>query len=284
MRLFTDKKITWQGEPFTLNSPGLKKGEMLPALPDFSAALPGAPSPCLALSPPLFTNSLADGPLSAGTLLAPEGGAKPPLLAVLSRGYLTSLSEAHSAPCLRLLALDDVPQGRLSLTPRRSGPAVAWVTVSDKGSVGLREDKSGPAIAELAEQSLEPRCLRGFILPDEIHRLRALVADLALTQGYDLIITSGGTGLTPRDITPEALLPLIEKRLPGLEQAMMQSSLAVTPRGALSRAVCGSIGSSLLVTLPGSTKAVRENLQAVLGALAHGLEKLQGSGADCGRH
>lgn len=282
MRLFTDKQSTWQGEAFSLNSPGCKKGEIISALPSFAAMQPGAPSCCLALPPQLFMNSLADGPLPAGALLAPGSG-EPPLFAVLARGYQAYLSDAHSAPCLSLLALQDIPSGDLSLVPQRAGLALAWVTVSDKGSLGLREDKSGPAIALLAEQNLNLRCLRGFIVPDEIHRLRALVADLALTQGYDLIISSGGTGLTPRDITPEALLPLIEKRLPGLEQAMMQSSLAVTPRGALSRAVCGSIGSSLLITLPGSTKAVSENLQAVLGALAHGVEKLQGSGVDCGR-
>lgn len=264
-----------QGEALVLESPGLKKGRTL-LLSPFKLIGPEA---CAVLPPEIFLDSLATGPLPVGMVLAHEGR---PLLAVLSRFYLPQDGDAHSAPCLRLLALDDAPAGMLTLTPQSGGPALAWVTVSDKGSVGQREDASGPAIADMLEGSMRLRCANGYIVPDETYRLRSLVLDLALTQGYDLIITSGGTGLTPRDITPEALLPVVEKRLSGLEQAMLQASLAVTPRGALSRPVCGTVGSSLLITLPGSTKAVRENLQAILGALGHGLEKLQGSPVDCG--
>lgn len=275
MRLNTDLAPVRRGEALNLESPGLKKGRTLIVSP-FSL---DGPEPCAALPPELFLNSLSTGPLPVGAVLALDSR---PLLAVLSRFYLPRAGDAHSAPCLRLVALDDVPAGPLSLRPQISGPALAWVTVSDKGAVGLREDASGPAIAAALESAVRLRCANGYIVPDDIHRLRSLVLDLALTQGYDFIITSGGTGLTPRDITPEALAPIIEKRLPGLEQAMMQGSLAVTPRGALSRAVCGSVGSSLLITLPGSVKAVRENLSAILSALEHGLEKLQGSPADCG--
>lgn len=275
MRFNTEFAPVRQGEVLVLESPGLKKGQTLIA----SLARLSGPEPCAVLPPELFLNSLATGPLPVGMLLALDSR---PLLAVLSRFYSPQDGDAHSAPSLRLLALDDVPAGSLSLIPQSGGPALAWVTVSDKGSVGRREDASGPAVAAMLESSMRLRCANGYIVPDEIHRLRAMVLDLALTQGYDFIITSGGTGLTPRDITPEALLPIIEKRLSGLEQAMMQSSLAVTPRGALSRSVCGAVGSSLLVALPGSAKAVHENLAVILGALGHGLEKLQGSPADCG--
>lgn len=275
MRLNTDLAPVRQGEAIVLEFPGLKKGDTLIASP---FRLNG-PEPCAVLPPQIFLDSLATGPLPVGMTLALDSR---PLLSVLSRFYLPQDADAHSAPCLRLLALNDVPAGPLRLVPQSGGPALAWVTVSDKGAVGLREDASGPAIAAALESAMRLRCANGYIVPDDIYRLRSLVLDLALTQGYDFIITSGGTGLTPRDITPEALLPLIEKRLPGLEQAMMQASLAATPRGALSRAVCGSVGASLLVTMPGSAKAVHENIQAVLGALGHGLEKLQGSPVDCG--
>lgn len=277
MRLFTQLSPVWKGEIFRLESPGLEKGRVLLALPATAAA----PGPAYAQLPPeLFLNSLPGGPLSAGTSLLLEGRR---VLAVLSRGYLEQEGDAHSQPCLRLRALETLPKGPLDLTPSRGGPALAWVTVSDKGCLGQRQDESGPAMLELCAAALPLRCATGFVVPDEIHRLRSLVLDLALTQGYDLILTSGGTGLTPRDITPEALLPLIEKRISGLEQAMLAKSLSVTPRGALSRPVCGSVGQSLVLTLPGSARAVRENLEAVLPALGHGLEKLQGSTADCGR-
>ena len=275
MRLNAATPPLWQGELIDFDLPGLKKGQSLVAA---SAALHGQ-EPCAVLPPAALLDFLATGPLSAGTVLALDFK---PVLAVTSRFFTPQEGDRHSLPCVRLLALEDLPGGRLALKPQRSGPALAWVTVSDKGALGLREDASGPALASLLEGAMQLRCASGYIVPDEIYRLRALVLDLALTQGYDFIITSGGTGLTPRDITPEALLPLIEKRLPGLEQAMMQASLAATPRGALSRTVCGSIGASLLLTLPGSSKAVRENLEAVLGALGHGLEKLQGSPVDCG--
>lgn len=280
MRLFFQLKPLWQGESLVLESPGLKKGQILLALPALPALARPEGALCATLPPALFLNSLPSGPLSAGTTLLLDGR---PVLAVLSRGFLEQADDAHSQPCLRLLALEDLPPGPLGLLPSRGGPALAWVTVSDKGCLGQRQDESGPALAGLCAAALPLRCASGFIVPDEIHRLRSLVTDLALNQGYDLIITTGGTGLTPRDITPEALLPLIEKRLAGLEQAMLAKSLSITPRGALARPLCGSLGQSLLLTLPGSLKAVRENLEAVLPVLGHGLEKLQGSTDDCGR-
>lgn len=274
LNAYMAENAVWRGDPIQAESTGARKNQILLAGPVASPYIQ------MFMPPEVFIPALATAPLAVGTALFHKDK---PLLAVVSRHYIPLNGETHSVPCLRLRALDDLPEGSLELVPQRSGPALAWVTVSDKGAVGLRTDESGPAIAGMVSGAMHLRCHNGYIVPDDAHRLRSLVADLALAQGYDLVITSGGTGLTPRDITPEALAPLIEKRLSGLEQAMLQSSLSVTPRGALSRPLCGSIGASLLVALPGSTKAVRENLAAVLGALGHGLEKLQGSLVDCGR-
>jgi molybdenum cofactor synthesis domain-containing protein len=119
------------------------------------------------------------------------------------------------------------------------------------------------------------------VLPDEERRIRALLTHLALEDGFDLICTTGGTGVAPRDVTPEATLSVIEKRMAGFERAMTAASLAKTPRAAVSRAVCGTLGGALILNLPGSPKAVRECLAAVLPAVAHTIEKLQGDPADC---
>ncbi len=169
----------------------------------------------------------------------------------------------------------------LQLTPRREGFALAWITLSDKGSVGERVDSSGPSIEAIIQENLQLSHSQGFILPDEASALRALLTELALGQGYDIICTTGGTGLSPRDVTPEATLAVIDKRLPGFEQCMMQTSLAKTPHAALSRAVVGTIGQSICLNLPGSRKAVDENLRAVVPALKHALDKLQGDTTDC---
>ncbi|MFR4119047.1 MAG: molybdenum cofactor biosynthesis protein B [Bilophila wadsworthia] len=157
------------------------------------------------------------------------------------------------------------------------------ITLSDKGAAGLRVDESGPLMAADTRAKL-PLCHeQGFMIPDDPQTLRPLVMELALGQGYDLILTSGGTGLAPRDTTPEALLPIFERRLPGFEQAMMQASLAKTPTAAISRAVAGTLGRTIVITLPGSRKAVSENLAAILPALGHALEKLHGDPSDCGK-
>ena len=102
-------------------------------------------------------------------------------------------------------------------------------------------------------------------------------------QGYDLVISTGGTGLSPRDLTPEALIPILDRRLPGFEQVMMAASLEKTPRAVLSRALAGTVGETLLFALPGSRRAALENLEVVLEAVPHALEKLGGDMSDCGR-
>ena len=188
----------------------------------------------------------------------------------------------HALQCLMTRALVDLPVGEISLETRRTGRALAWVTLSDKGSQGMRDDTSGPAMAALVADTL-PLChSQGFLLPDDAVQLRALLVDLALNQGYDVICTSGGTGVGPRDISPQVTSAVLDYPLPGFSMAMMQASLAKTPHAAISRAVAGVLGQSIIINLPGSRKAVVENLEAVLPALPHALDKLHGDPADCG--
>ena len=179
-------------------------------------------------------------------------------------------------------AVSDIPEGTYALNAERVGCALAVITLSDKGFAGLREDESGPALLDRTRGELLLCHERRFLLPDEPARLRALVLELA-GQGYDLVISTGGTGLSPRDLTPEALIPVLDRRLPGFEQAMMAASLQKTPRAVLSRALAGTVGQTLLFALPGSRRAALENLDAVLEALPHALEKLGGDMSDCGR-
>lgn len=173
--------------------------------------------------------------------------------------------------------------GEYSCTRSKKGFSLAWITLSDKGSRGERVDASGPAIRDAAQESMEISLARGMVIPDEPEILKSALVDCCLFQGFDLVFTTGGTGVGPRDITPEVTLPLLDKRLPGFERAMTQTSLAKTPHAMISRAVAGVMGLSLVINLPGSPKAVRENLQVILPALKHAVEKLQGDQRDCGQ-
>lgn len=153
----------------------------------------------------------------------------------------------------------------------------AVITVSDMGSRGLRQDTSGPAVRAMLEEA-------GFsvahtaILSDEMEQISAELRDCADRRRIDLIVTTGGTGLSPRDVTPEATRAVLEREIPAIPVAMWVEGLKVTPRAMLSRAVAGIRGSSLLLNLPGSEKAARENLAAVIGALEHGLHMIAAEG------
>ncbi len=189
---------------------------------------------------------------------------------------------SHAVQCLLLTALTDLPEGPLEVTARKTGYSLAWITLSDKGARGQRLDLSGPAIAEMVGSAMPLSHSQGFLLPDEAAQLRALLTELALSQGFDLICTTGGTGLSARDITPQTTAALLDTPLPGFTQAMLATSLAKTPHAVISRAAAGTLGQSIIINLPGSRKAVVENLAAVLPALPHALAKLQGDPADCG--
>lgn len=262
---------------FSLRCPALRRGESLLLTPE---PLPAFPMAQALLPREYFLPEAGQSRLAAGVSLLSCAGA--PVFSVLCLCRLPVPGRLYSLPCVWLSALEDTREEELRLCLRRNGPALAWITVSDKGARGERRDDSGPAIEEMLLEALPLRCVSGHMIPDDLPALRALAADMLLTQGYDLLAVSGGTGLGPRDVTPEALLPLLDKRLPGFEQAMLAASLQSTPRGAISRAVCGVAGQGIIITLPGSPKAVRENLRPLLPALGHALDKLQGSPADCG--
>jgi len=154
------------------------------------------------------------------------------------------------------------------------------ITVSDKGSQGQREDLSGPAIAQVLAGA-------GFtvsitiIVPDDIGQIANALIEMSDRERLDLILTTGGTGLSPRDLTPEATLKVLDKEIPGMAEAMRYSGMMVTPHAMLSRAVAGVRGRSLIINLPGSPKGATENLAAVLPALAHAIGKIKGDQSDC---
>jgi len=157
---------------------------------------------------------------------------------------------------------------------------VAILTISDRGSRGEREDSSGPLIQEMIKD-LPAQAIRYEIIPDEKEQIVKALKRCADEFKADLILTTGGTGLSPRDVTPDATLDVIDKEVPGFSEAMRAESLKKTPHAMISRAICGIRGSSLIVNLPGSPKSVRENLGVILPALPHALSKLKGDPSEC---
>lgn len=157
----------------------------------------------------------------------------------------------------------------------------AVITVSDKGFIGERVDTSGPAICGILE-SKGWNVLYTGIVPDDREKIKAELIKCADELKLDLVLTTGGTGFSPRDITPEATLEVIERRTAGIPEAMRAESLRITPRGCLSRSEAGIRGKTLIINLPGSKKAAAENLLAVIDPVEHGMEMLLGSGsANC---
>lgn len=158
---------------------------------------------------------------------------------------------------------------------------IGIVTMSDQGSQGQREDLSGAAIREMVKDLGNVEQYR--LVSDDPEIIKNTLIEFADRQGLDLILTTGGTGLGPRDNTPEATLAVIKRQVPGLAEAMRAESLKKTPRAMLSRAVSGIRGKTLIINLPGSVKGVRECLEVVLPVLPHGLEILTGRGGECGQ-
>jgi molybdopterin adenylyltransferase len=154
------------------------------------------------------------------------------------------------------------------------------ITVSDRGSRGEREDGSGPEIAGiLLKGGME--IIGRKIIPDEKEMIRETLLEWSDRKGADLIVTTGGTGVSPRDVTPDATREVIDREIPGMAEEMRRQSVAVTPHGMISRALVGIRGRTLIVNLPGSPKGARENLGVLLPALPHAIEKIKGDESEC---
>lgn len=160
------------------------------------------------------------------------------------------------------------------------GFTVGILTVSDKGSAGERVDESGSVIRELVS-GIGGRVAQYTIVPDDRDSIGGKLIEWVDRARVDLILTTGGTGLSPRDITPEATLAVIERLAPGFSETMRAQGLKKTPMGMLSRGVSGIIGRTLIINLPGSPKAVRECLEAILPALPHAIETVRGEASEC---
>lgn len=157
----------------------------------------------------------------------------------------------------------------------------AVITVSDKGARGERIDTSGPSLCRILEEKGYEVVYRA-IVPDEKEAIKAELIKSADQEKVSLVLTTGGTGFSPRDITPEATLEVVERLTPGIPELMRAESMKITPHGCLSRETAGIRGKTLIINLPGSEKASRENLLAVLGPLEHGLKMLNSEGsAEC---
>lgn len=160
--------------------------------------------------------------------------------------------------------------------------SIGIITASDKGARGEREDISGKTVAAmLAGLGTVSRYL---VLPDERDVLSREIIDMVDNRGIDLVLTTGGTGLGPRDVTPEATLAVIDRQVPGIAEAMRSRSLEKTGRAMLSRAVAGIRGRALIINLPGSPRGVKECLEVVLPVLEHGLAVMKGEAGECGGH
>ena len=160
---------------------------------------------------------------------------------------------------------------------------VAIITSSDMGFQGKREDLSGPAIKEILERE-GYEVISMDILPDDQVMLAGKLQEIADSEKAELILTTGGTGFSERDVTPEATEEVIERKVPGIPEAIRAYSMTITKRAMLSRATAGIRGKTLIINLPGSKKAVEEGLSFIIDQLPHGLDTLRGNTQDCGRN
>lgn len=158
----------------------------------------------------------------------------------------------------------------------------AWITLSDKGSAGEREDASGPLIGDMLKEAGYD-VIEGVLIPDDPELLKKHLVRLADQRQVNLIFTTGGTGFSPRDLTPEATEEVCDRMTPGISEAIRAYSMTKTPKAMLSRAVSGMRGQTLIINLPGSPKAVRECLEFLMPPLEHGLEIMLGRGGECAR-
>lgn len=156
----------------------------------------------------------------------------------------------------------------------------AVVTVSDRSSRRERADASGPAVAEVLSR-LPADVEQQVVVPDEQHLISRALCHFSDVLGMDLVVTTGGTGVDPRDVTPEATWEVIDREIPGMAEVMRAESRKKLPSAMLSRAVAGVRGKTLIVNLPGSPGGARENLEAILPVLPHAIEKIHGAGGDC---
>ena len=159
---------------------------------------------------------------------------------------------------------------------------VGIITASDKGSRGEREDLSGQVIREEAAK-INGEVIEYVIIPDEQKLIEDKLIEFADEKKLDLVFTTGGTGFSPRDVTPEATLAVIDRLVPGIPELVRMESYKITPRAILSRATAGIRKQTLIINLPGSPKAVRENLGWILPSLPHGLDILRGTASECAR-
>lgn len=154
--------------------------------------------------------------------------------------------------------------------------AVGILTISDRGAAGDYEDRSGPLLRELITARTGWQVDRQEVIPDDLETIAATLRDWCAA-GLDLILTTGGTGFAPRDVTPEATRTVLEREAPGIAEALRAESLKVTRHAMLSRGVAGIRGRTLIINLPGNPKAIRENMDVLLPVLPHALELLAGS-------
>ncbi|MCA1962225.1 MAG: MogA/MoaB family molybdenum cofactor biosynthesis protein [Desulfomonile sp.] len=154
------------------------------------------------------------------------------------------------------------------------------LTVSDRSAQRTREDAAGPALAQLLESHGIIVSCRA-VVPDDVGEIKRVLVQWSDEEAADLIVTTGGTGLSPRDVTPEATLAVVDRTVPGMAEAMRAASMKITPHAMISRAVVGVRRGSLIVNLPGSPRGAVENLQVILPAVEHAIAKLQGDPSEC---